>query len=291
VYCDQFIAVPDRHIGIAGDRNKANLLKAIALLLNSAFSRYHDFMDSPEWGIHAGRSTKSTLEGIPVPFEELSAKELSRWAALYDKLAKADKAEREWREEPLLPRRKRRPVESVADLEVKLNNLVYEALGLDEDERSLVEDIVNVKLGMIESKWDEELHIRPASEEEMMTYARTLGRVLDEFLDEDDGLGHKVAVLYGDHFAWITVTLAQRRRARSVKVDKAEGKTAGKLDEVRRSLRRDHGQWFYFNRTLRIFDGRTTHMTKPRYRLAWLRSQALADADDLIADILNSGGG
>ncbi len=294
VYSDKFIAVPARQIGIAGDRSKAKLLKAIALLLNSHFSRYHDFMVSPQWGVHVGISTQTTLETMPVPFEEMSGKDISRWAALYDGLAKADKAERaerKGREEPLLTHGKRRQAKSVADLEVKLNDLAYRALGLDEDERAMVEDIVNVKLKMIESKWDEELHIRPASKDEMKTYARTLGRVLDEFLDEDDALGHEVAVLYDDHFAWITVTLAEKRRTAAAKVEEASGEAASKLDEVRQHLRREHGQWFYFNRTLRIFEGRTTHMTKPRYRLAWLRSQALADADDLIADILNSGGG
>ncbi|MHC5053417.1 MAG: HsdM family class I SAM-dependent methyltransferase [Planctomycetota bacterium] len=290
VFSDKFIAVPARQIGIAGPQSNAKLLKAIALLLNSTFSRYHDFMVSPQWGIHVGISTQSTLKSMPMPFGGMSAKDISRWAALYDKLAKADRARLEFEDTPLLPRTGRGSAKSVAKLEVELNRLVYDAFGLDEDERALVEDMVRVKMGMIESKWNES-HVRSATKPEMKDYARTLGRTLDGFLDKGDGLRHEVAVLYGRDFAWITVTLAKKRRGAAVKIEETSGRSAGRLAEVRQRLRREHGQWFYFNRTLRIFEGRTTHMTKPMYRLAWLKSQALADADDLIADILNGEGG
>ena len=290
IYTDKFVAVPPRQIGIAGSRSKVGLLKAIALILNSNYSLYHDFMVSPEWGVHIGISTLSTLKAMPVPFEEMSAKDISRWAALYDKLAKADKAKREFEETPPLLRTKRGSARIVAELEVKLNDLVYEAFGLDEDERALVEDMVNVKMGMVESKWDE-THVALAPVPMMEAYALTLKRTLDGFLDKGDGLRHEVSVLYGNDFAWITITLAKKRRTAAVKIEEALDKTADTLDEVRRQLRHDHGQWLYFNRTLRIFEGKTTHMTKPRYRLAWLKSQALADADDLIADILYGEGG
>ncbi len=290
VFSNSFIAVPSRQIGIAGGQSKAKLLKATALLLNSDFSRYHDFLVSPQWGVHFGISTQSTLKNMPVPFEKIGTNGIARWAALYDKLAKADKARRELEEAPLLSHTRRGFAQSVDDLEVKLNDLVYEAFGLDEDERAMVEDMVKVKMGMVESKWGEP-HVRPATKPEMKAYARTLKRTLDDFLDKSDGLRHEVAVLHGDDFAWITVTLAKKRRGAAVKIEEASGKTADKLNEVRRQLRHDHGQWLYFNRTLRIFEGKTTHMTKPRCRLAWLKSQALADADDLIADILGSEGG
>jgi len=287
VYSSKFVAIPHPQIGVAGDNKKTKILKAVALLVNSELALYNEFMASPQWGIHIGKSTKATLEAMPVPFEEMSSKDISRWAALYDKLAKADKAEREgfqWM------RKGRKPAKSVAELEVELNELVYEAFGLDEDERVLVEDMVHVKMKMVDSKWDKS-HVRPATKPEIREYARTLKRTLDGFLDKGDGLRHEVAVLHGNDFAWITVTLAKKRRGAAVKIEEASGETADKLNEVRQRLRHDHGQWLYFNRTLRIFEGRTTHMTKPRFRLAWLKSQALADADDLIADILNGEGG
>jgi hypothetical protein len=43
-------------------------------------------------------------------------------------------------------------------------------------------------------------------------------------------------------------------------------------------------QWMYFARGLRVYEGRKTYIFKPRQRLYWLKSQALTEADEFIAD-------
>jgi len=42
----------------------------------------------------------------------------------------------------------------------------------------------------------------------------------------------------------------------------------------------------YFTRCLQIHEARRTYIFKPRQRLYWLKSQALAEADDFIAEKL-----
>ena len=60
VFSDEFISVPPRQIGIAGDLSQLDLLKALSLYLISDFAIYHQFLFSPEWGVSTSslRSTR-----------------------------------------------------------------------------------------------------------------------------------------------------------------------------------------------------------------------------------------
>jgi hypothetical protein len=42
----------------------------------------------------------------------------------------------------------------------------------------------------------------------------------------------------------------------------------------------------YYTRCLRIYEKRRTYIFKPRQRLYWLKSQALVEADEFIAEKL-----
>ena len=50
-------------------------------------------------------------------------------------------------------------------------------------------------------------------------------------------------------------------------------------------------QWVYIQRGLRIFDGSKVHIYKVPRLTNWTRTQALNDADDLIAEVLAAGMG
>ena len=63
------------------------------------------------------------------------------------------------------------------------------------------------------------------------------------------------------------------------------------LEQARKELRREYAQWLYFDRNLRIYKGRRSFILKPFQRIHWLRSQALMDADEIIAETLVSTGG
>jgi hypothetical protein len=62
--------------------------------------------------------------------------------------------------------------------------------------------------------------------------------------------------------------------------------------EVERDLERlrerggGSGQWLYFDRNLFVYDEELTSIFKPQQRLWWTRSQALNDADEIIAAAL-----
>jgi len=76
----------------------------------------------------------------------------------------------------------------------------------------------------------------------------------------------------------------------SVKVERADASTSADFERARRQVREKRSQWLYFERNLRIYEGSRVFLMKPLQRLHWLRSQALLDADTIIAETLAGGG-
>ena len=98
---------------------------------------------------------------------------------------------------------------------------------------------------------------------------------------------HKVKVLYASTSAVIIVDHLKRSKATKPEVDEVQDdKIRQELDVLQDRLTETRSQWMYFTRCLQIHEGRKTYIFKPRQRLYWLKSQALAEADDFIAEKL-----
>ena len=98
---------------------------------------------------------------------------------------------------------------------------------------------------------------------------------------------YKVNVLYTDSFAVIIVDHLMRSKiTQPVVVEVKDNKTRRELNKLQGKLTETRSQWMYFTRCLQIHEGRKTYIFKPRQRLYWLKSQALAEADDFIAEKL-----
>jgi hypothetical protein len=294
VYSDEFIVVPPRQIGIAADASHAAFLKALALYLSSKFVNYYEFFCAPQWGVQVRVATLRSLKQVPVPLAAASEAELARWVSLHDAIVEAWPRERRKSSRSSLPLFGGEedpsadwPAESGTDAEKlyeQLNDLVYESLKIKESERSLIEDLVDVKLQLIDGKVTKDA-LRPPTTEEVGRYAAVLQRELDDFLTEDEGLKHRCTVIHDNISGMVQVELVESRSGRlKSAVHRASAAAASELEKSRKELRRESGQWLYFDRNLRIYKGDRTFVLKPFQRVHWLRSQALMDADEIIAE-------
>jgi hypothetical protein len=285
VFSNEFIVVPHRQIGIAGSPTNDNLLKALALYLSSDFAIYHQFLSSPIWGIERDRANNSDLENLPIPLDDLSPNEISEWASFHDELVHTisnqsqntlfNTQEEMINDSPLLK---------------QLNEKVYTLLGITETERWLIQDLLQVRKKLNEGRIDNEA-IKPADELEMRAYADALKAELDNFLENDIKDQHRVTVFYSNDLAIIKIEHPLNSPAGPVKVVRViDRATEEDFKKIRASLLRKHSQWIYFNRNLKVFEGRTTYFAKPLERLSWLQSQALLDADEFIAEKLTISG-
>jgi hypothetical protein len=281
VFSDKFIVVPPRQIGIKSKPSNDILLKALSLYLSSDFALYHQLFSSPFWGIERDVFDKNDIENLPIPIDALSSNQFAEWATLYDELARAKSANFE---DTFFSMQDNS--ENYLRLMEQLNKKVYALMGINQTERWLIQDLLQVRKNLNEGRIAKEA-VKPADEVEMMEYAKVLKKELDNFLDKDIKNQHRITVYYSNDLAIIKLEHPLKPPAGPVKVVKVtDQKTEREFNKIKKGLLRRHGQWIYFNRNLKLFEGRTTYFVKPRQRLSWLRSQALVDADEFIAEKL-----
>lgn len=275
VFSDEFLVVESRQIGIVNVDDNRPLLKALALYLSSDFAFYHAFLTSTQFGVQRGRGTLESLRQIPIPLLKLTPAELAEWEALHDRLARTKPR--------LLPDPKQpdaelgeSPTDDGQDAMVEeLNRRVFDALGLDEGERVLVEDLVRIRVALNDGKIGQEA-MKPALKKELQTYAEWLQR---EF-EGQSGEPHSVTVLHDDHSGFAAIEPAKERA--SVRVVRADAESARTLARTREQLREEYAQWVYFDRSLRLHRGETTYFFKPIQRMHWTRTRAMLDAADIV---------
>jgi hypothetical protein len=268
VYSETFLVVPARQIGITSPSNNRSLLKAIALYLNSDFAVYHQFLSSPQSGIEKFVNTLSALRSLPIPFPDPAS--LERWEALHSRIAE-DQTKDDFDQSNFVD---------------EVNELTCEALKLSSRARAAVEDLVRVRLGLVEGKVEGSA-VRQPIREEFKSYAQTLRDELDDFVRGSSSTRHRVDILVGADSGLVAVDLAVGGSASQVvNVWNASDLEGQQLAQTRRRLIEHRAQWLYFNRNLRVYEGSLTYVLKPLQRFHWTRTQAIQDAAEIIADCL-----
>ena len=70
-------------------------------------------------------------------------------------------------------------------------------------------------------------------------------------------------------------------------VDRYEETTAA-LTRTRKHLLRQHSQWLYFERCLKVYQAGAMYVLKPLEAIHWTRRQAILDAGEIIAETLGT---
>ena len=269
IYSDLFVVVQPRQIGISSGKQNTKFLKALSLYLNSDFVKYHQFLTSPSFGVKREISTLRALKNLPVPFA--ADGDLSVWIELHGKLVLASA------QDP----------EEVTRLMLALNDLTNDALRLDDRSIAVVRDFVHVRMSLQDGKRGAQA-VRTPTASELETYATRLKSELDSFLGEESSKRHTVRIACSANFGMVKIDLEPNHsRVRGTQVLAATNEMNRELGTMQSLLREQRSQWVYFNRNLRIYEGTTTYIAKPMQRLHWLESQAMLDANEIIAETLD----
>ena len=290
VYCDDFIVVPPRQVGISGNDGQQTILKALAIYLKSNIAYYLQLWPAVMIGVERDVFNLYTLKRLPISLPDLSSIELAEWAELHDKIVEAEKRELESQErkEILFSNfQKTSSLPSLKSLIKEMNDRVYESLGITKKQQWLIEDMLKVRFRLNDGRIAREA-IKAANKKEIEEFARIFQDELDFFLDHTGrNRVHKVKVLCAEKNTVMIVDHIRRPTITNPKVTIVkDSEIRHKLEELGKRLREERSQWMYFTRCLRIYEGRRTYIFKPRQRLYWLKSQALAEADEFIAEKL-----
>ncbi len=268
IYSDQFIAVPPRQIGIAGPPYAKNVLKTLSVYLSSDFVTYQQFFTTSQWGISTSLATLDALKHLPVPLDNLSETEIREWADLRDALAN-DGADGKAVSQQLLD---------------EVNQRVIQLLGLGKAERILIEDFVRWNMQVIKGKVPR-IVTKPPDRKTIGDYLKTLKAELDIFLGDNVGVRHSVDALCDEFSAIVAITVTTGSDT-APSVFCADDKAAASLAKTRAHLLKQHSQWLYFARDLRVYADNTVYMLKPLEQIQWTSRQAILDAGEVIAETL-----
>jgi hypothetical protein len=285
IYNDKFLIVPPRQIGIVSKSKDRTFLKALSLYLGSDFAYYHQFFISPQLGVQRARATLGALRAIPMPIHLLPRQELDDWARLHDELVSASENRRRYGQDGLFKQTKKGP--SFDELIKKRNELVFSALRLTDREQALVLDLVRVRLQLRDGKLGP-LAVNPPNEKELKRYLKRLRKDLDDFISTTSRR-HVVGVVYDSLSAMVQVDLVKAEARRDgIEIVRADREVTSELERTRNRLRKKRSQWVYFDRNLRLYEGRRTFIFKPMQRFHWTETQAMFDATEIIAETRGS---
>ena len=257
----QEFILPHGVTGVSGPVEATERLKALAVYLNSSVAKYLTFFRSPSWGITRTRFNLNDAKSISVPV--LSAGQIAELAVHYDRFSKIEG--RQWNRQQI----------SQKDIDDPLNSI----LNIPDDLALLAQEFVTIRLQLNKGKVSADV-LRPANPDELTLYAQTLKTELDEFV----GLDHSVRLAHAERFILCEINVNPEENVDRVAVFPQQQSSS--LTAVWEKLRTQYSQWTYIQKSLRIFDGSRLYILKSARRIDWTRTQALLDADDVIAEAI-----
>ena len=268
IYSDDFIAVPPGQIGIAGPLYAKDILKALCVYLSSEFVTYQQFFTSPQWGVSTTLATLDALKHLPVPLDDLSKAEIREWADLRDALA-TEGSDGKAVSQKMID---------------EVNQRVIRLLGLGKAEQILIQDFVRWNMQTIKGKVPD-IIIKIPEQKIISGYLKTLKAELDIFLGDNVDAQHTVNALCDEFSAIIAIALSSGSDS-VPSIFRADEKAAISLAKTRNHLLKQHSQWLYFARDLRVYADNTVYLLKPLEQIQWTSRQGILDAGEVIAETL-----
>jgi type I restriction-modification system DNA methylase subunit len=270
VYSDQDFVIPHPKVGLSADTENADYLRAISILLNSSIVNYYLFFQSSSWGVDRSLISPRDVRGIPIP--EMSDGQFFELASLQRELQTLESSNRV----------------SNSLLQNRLDDSIESILKIPKNLSIIARDFAQVRLKLNKGKAVVSATEHP-QESDLFDYGLCLRNELDAFT-EGSGLRHKVGLTYSKQLIVCSVEFIRLDASTSidVSVEKAQGDLSLFLSHVQEKAKQPFSQWVYVQRSLRIFEDSKVYIFKSPRLIDWIRTQALNDSDDIIAEILSA---
>jgi len=267
VYSDSDFVIPAPKVGIIAGREDADYLKATAFYLNSSIARYMHFFHNPTWGISIDRVSPEPISAIP--FTRLSTEQVRKLAKAYDELA--------GREQAYLA--EYAPLQGAPlNLHNEVDREVNAVLNIPESLSMLAREFMQVRYQLSKEKLGDTA-IKPPTGDQLKEYGEQLRSQIDDFTRRH----HRITIQTGLEALIATVEVTSEPHTLQVMIS---DKPSSVARDILHTVKEQHSQWAYVQRSVQIFDGPYVHIIKAARLLDWTRTQAVQDAADLISEVL-----
>ncbi len=260
------------YFGISVAPKQVRLAHVLNGILNASLTTYFLFQTASVWGVERDEITPKDLQRLPVPFPTKDRESLiTRILEIEGEL-----------------RQPRNP-ETIAILQQQLDDAVFDFYELDETERVLVQDTVNLTIDL-RMRRERSYAIQHQSLTDVESYANQLMGVIQPFFQT---LSERtmVADIYDTGNATLQVvkfSFVSKPVRRPVIKQIAEQSLEPLLARIAEHLPQKIAENIYTRRVLRIYEGDDIYVVKPAQRRHWSRSAGLNDADAILGEALRN---
>ena len=281
LFSEDYFAVPPRQIGIAASEGDSETLRAVTVYLASSLVDYFVFFQVPEWGVYSTYPIVVLRAVRAIPTPDFSEEQVKAIAKLHRELLEEEKSFRlESDDAP-----------SVVDKQRLIDKCICDALDVPEDVRVLVEDFRDNRLPLDSGVNALKKLGKFPNQKELQAYGRALRDELDRFLLGEAHPGVRIITAEDLICCELQLLPAGTSAPQTIEVLEAEASLKGRAAyrQLRELVSEKFSQWAYVDRSLRVFSEDTVQLFKSPRLMDWTRTQALNDADAIIAEILAGG--
>lgn len=237
-------------------------------VLNSSLATYFLFLTSTVWGVERDEVRAEDLLRLPISAD--SAEGVSAVIELERQLRQTtDSSE-------------------LVKLSRKLDEVVFDLYDLDENERILIRDVVNLTIDL-RMKRQASVALASSNLSHLEAYAKQAIEVIQPFIQSLGGQSVKADILDVGKAPLRVI----RFNVKSNDIGDANVETLPYqeletiLEKIAEQLPHKLADKIYTQRVLRIYAGNTLYIVKPAQRRYWSRSAGLSDADAILAEHLD----
>ena len=258
----------DRITGIAGPSVDVDYLKVVCAYMNSSLARYYQFLTSSQWGVERDAVLLKEQKSFPcaIPVEDNSL--LVDIVRLVDQIQRMNAEWDEW------------------DWRLKLDDLVYTSYGVTPSERQTIEDSLATDMDRYYRGLQASAFEQPSTDE-LTAYAQAFAEVFEKTTGDSRSLAPTVYQGTPPYRA-VSFHLAQGTSQRLHPAIVSEPELDSLLVRLERVATEEHAESLYFRRNIKVYEPETIHLVKPAERRFWTRSAAFNDADETIAQLMQT---
>ncbi len=273
------IAYRDKITGVPGRYGQEYLLKWLVAYINSPLAFYYHFLTSTSWSVERGTIIHEEYKRMPFVIPDENDPRLKEIINSVDQII-AITQQNNSRE--------------IANLREHINDLVYEIYELSSLEIQVVKDMVEHIVPLFQ--WsvgrqrmyvgDKATPVQSPDIYMLKAYAKTFIDTATNLLRYRDQTLNAYIYQDGAPLIVLEFELVSQGTAKDVQYMSESDDLRQQLSLLDRLLLEKQNATFYTRRQVRLFDGPRFYIVRPGERHLWTCSQALADADGFLAEIL-----